>query len=133
MVHVNNSVLRLDCPATPFYSILHATCDVFSPLFYQVGCLFLRFIWHISTFVLECPWIFAMDLDLMLILWPLDSWNGLFLPISYDHDLVFFITLNCNWSSGMFGIPLDWLLLEMGLPGIVSSMFQGCIFFIFVL
>ena len=55
-----------------------------------------------------------MDLDLMLIPWPLDSWNGLSLPISDDHNLVS-MTLNCNWSSGMFGMPFDFLLLEMGL------------------
>ena len=55
-----------------------------------------------------------MDLDLMLIPWPLDSWNGLSLPISDDHNLVS-KTLNCNWSSGMFGMPFDFLLLEMGL------------------
>ena len=50
----------------------------------------------------------------MLILWPPDSWNGLSLPISDDHNLVF-KTLNCDWSSGMFGMPFDFLFLEMGL------------------
>ena len=63
--------------------------------------------------MLECPWIFTLDLDMMLILWPLDPRNRLFLPISNDLNLDLVI-LNCNRSLGM---PYDFLLLEMRLSG----------------
>ena len=61
---------------------------------------------------------------MMLILWPLDPRNRLFLSISNDHKLDLVILI-CNWS---FGMPYDFLLLEMGFPGFVGSVYQGCLF-----